>query len=92
MSTLTQRKYAKRLGKLYYSQLQDSMVLVHGLVQRGRTWRYSCYYLASDIVNRTREIDAKRIEALIRQSRWITAAEYIRLREKGQELNRQQNS
>ena len=91
MSTLTQRKYAKLLGKLYYSQTQSSLVLVHGLVQRGRTWRYSCYYLDPQSY-RTREIDAKRVEALIKQTRWITAAEYIRLREKGQALNQQQNS
>ena len=90
MSTLTQRKYAKLLGKLYYSQTQSSLVLVHGLVQRGRTWRYALYYLNPES-NRTREIDAKGVEALIRQTRWITAAEYIRLREKGQALNQQEN-
>lgn len=91
MSTQTQKKYAKLIGKLYYSELQNSLVLVCGLVQRGRTWRYSLYYL-SPRLDKSREIDALRIASLIQQSRWLTAAEYIRLREKGQELNRQENS
>ena len=70
MQTQTEKKYAKRIGMLYYSHITGSTVLLTGLTKQFGVWRYQVLYSDPDMVNNPRKISATRVEELLRQGRW----------------------
>lgn len=76
----TQKKYAKEIGKLYYSARVKSLVLILGLTQAGRgsAWCYVVHYSSKDVLPRERKILAKRITQHVKDGRWVLAANYIK--------------
>ena len=84
MTTQTEKQYAKLVGKLYWSMQRQSLVMVTRLQKSYGRWRFTLLYTDSDIKDNPRTRDASEIIRLIKQGRWITAAEFITLREKAQ--------
>ena len=68
MVTQTEKKYAKRIGMLYYSHITGTTVLLTGLEKSFGIWKYNALYSDPDMD--PRKITAKRVEELLRQGRW----------------------
>lgn len=83
--TQTERQYVKNVGKLFWSVKLGSLVMVVSLDKKWGRWRYTIDYTNPDMSNRTRSRDAKEIATLIKQGIWITAADFLTLREKSQQ-------
>lgn len=85
--TPTEKKYRQHLGQLFWSVQRGSLVLVIGLTKSYGRWRYLIEYTAPHIESKTRHRDATEITKLIKQGRWMTAAQFIKLREESQGKN-----
>lgn len=70
MSTQTEKKYAKRIGKLFFSHQLGKLVMLTGLEKTYGIWRYSALYSDPDMVGNPRNLTAKRVEELLAQGRW----------------------
>lgn len=78
--TTTAAKYAKNVGKLFWSIQRNSLVFVANLEKQDRRWCYHLLYSGNNTIANPRWRDAKRIQMLINQGRWITTEEYIKIR------------
>jgi hypothetical protein len=81
MTTPTEKKYAKYVGKLYWSTSRESLVMITGLHKNFNRWLYQLTFLDTTVKNNPRLRDAVDIASHISQGRWMEASRWLELRE-----------
>jgi len=77
--TVTEKKYSKYVGKLYWSNNRNSLVTIEGLrkTEYGNRWKFDVFYSNPDVGPQSRNITCTRIEQLLEVGQWIPADQYI---------------
>lgn len=86
--TPTEKKYNALVGKLFWAIQRQQLVMVTGLSKGWGRWRVNIEYYSDDPAKRMiRNRDAIEIERLIKQGRWITAKDFLTLKEHAERKN-----
>ena len=80
--TPTEKKYKPLIGKLFWVVKLQQLVMITALRKCWGRWRVNIEYYSDNPEYRVvRDRDAIEIERLIKQGRWISAKDFLNLKE-----------